>query len=217
MMLHMRVYNWCYSALFSALFGRVFGQFGKRVRIISPIAIEGPSNIYLGDDVTVGAQSCLAAVPLTGQKTCRLELGDGCKIGRFNHIYATGRISLGDNVLTANNVYISDNTHDFQDTNLPVLGQGVSQKGAVDIGSGSWLGHNSCVLGARIGRNCVVAANSVVIHDVPDFCVVAGSPARVVKRFNPISGCWERVSTLTESERVGSGVRAVPNARQIVS
>src|SRR5260370_7033515 len=60
---------------------------------------------------------------------------------------------------------------------------------AVQIGSGSWLGAGAVVLpGACIGRNVVIAAGSVVRGTVPDRCVVAGVPARVVRSYVPGDG-----------------------------
>lgn len=191
MMTYMRIFNFLYAKLFSLLFSRSFGSFGKNVKILSPISIEGTKNIYLGNNILIAAQSCLAAVPLTGESDCRLKLGDGCTVGRFNHIYATGRIVLGKNVLTANNVYISDNLHDYRNPDFPILKQAILQKPFVEIGEGTWLGHNACVIGAKIGRNCVVGANSVVTRDIPDHCVVVGAPAFIIKRFNPADGVWQ--------------------------
>ena len=190
MMLQMRIFNWVYAKLFSVVFSRRFGSFGRGVRIISPVAIEGAHNIYIGDNVLVAAQSCLAATALTGEPYCSLELGDGCSIGRFNHIYATGRIVLGRDVLTANNVYITDNLHDYRNPDLPIVKQPIVQKSFVEIGDGTWLGHNACVIAVRIGRNCVVGANSVVTRDVPDFCVVVGAPGVIIKRFNSQTRQW---------------------------
>jgi acetyltransferase-like isoleucine patch superfamily enzyme len=54
----------------------------------------------------------------------------------------------------------------------------------VRIGDGSWLGHGTVVLpGVTIGRHVVIGANSVVTDDIPDRCVAAGSPARVIRRW----------------------------------
>lgn len=65
----------------------------------------------------------------------------------------------------------------------------------VEIGSGCWIGKNAVIVGnVRIGRNSVVGANSVVNRDVPDYCVVAGAPAVVVKRYDAILGSWVKVT-----------------------
>jgi acetyltransferase-like isoleucine patch superfamily enzyme len=60
--------------------------------------------------------------------------------------------------------------------------QGLTAPAPVRIGEGSWLGINVCILpGVTLGRNCVVAANSVVTRSVPDGGVVAGAPARLLR------------------------------------
>lgn len=71
--------------------------------------------------------------------------------------------------------------------------QGVVSKGSVSIGAGTWIGENVVILSCNIGKNCVVGSNAVVLHDVPDFCVAVGIPARVVQRFNLDSQLWEKV------------------------
>jgi acetyltransferase-like isoleucine patch superfamily enzyme len=191
-MLHMRIFNWLAAKIFLILSRNAFNSIGVKSKIISPIAIEGAKNISIGNGVLVAAQSCLAAVPLTGGGLCQLEIGDGCMIGRFNHIYATKSIIFEKNVLTANNVYITDNLHDYEDPELPIMNQPIVQRGSVIIGEGSWLGHNACIIGARIGRHCVVGANAVVTKDVPDFCVVAGIPAEIIKRYDEQLKVWRR-------------------------
>jgi acetyltransferase-like isoleucine patch superfamily enzyme len=179
---------------YAALWSRRFGRWGAGTRLYNPAAIEGAANIHLGADVLVAAHSCLAANPATGAENCRLEIGDGCRIGRFNHIYATRRIIFGRRVLTANGVYVADNRHEFADPNLAVLDQPVRQLADVVIGDGAWLGHNVCIIGASIGRNAVVGANAVVTRDLPDHCVAVGAPARIIRRFDPGAGVWRATS-----------------------
>ena len=190
MMFHMRLINAMHAKLFALLFSHKFAHFGSRTRIVRPVAIEGPENIHLADHIYVAAHSCLAAKPLTGTNECRLEIGKGSSIGRFNHIYATRRVVLGDHVLTANGVYISDNLHGYRNPLVPILQQPIVQIADVEIGAGSWLGHNACILGARIGRHCVIGANAVVTRDIPDFCVAVGAPAIIITRLDQASGAW---------------------------
>jgi acetyltransferase-like isoleucine patch superfamily enzyme len=64
----------------------------------------------------------------------------------------------------------------------------------VTIGDGAWIGENACVIGASVGKNAVIGANAVVTQDVPDFSVAVGVPARIIKRYNPSSQCWEKVA-----------------------
>jgi acetyltransferase-like isoleucine patch superfamily enzyme len=56
---------------------------------------------------------------------------------------------------------------------------------------GAWLGENVCVIGASIGKNSVIGANSVVTKNIPDYCVAVGSPAKVIKKYNVEKQIWE--------------------------
>lgn len=119
-----------------------------------------------------------------------LKLGKGCVFGYNNHIAAVREVVIGDNVLTANNVYISDNLHGYEDVSTPVMYQPVRFKKPVSIGDGCWIGENACIIGAHIGKNCVIGANAVVTHDIPDYSVAVGIPAVVIRQFDPSSQKW---------------------------
>ena len=94
--------------------------------------------------------------------------------------------------MIADKVYISDNTHSYQDPNVPILSQPVMYIGDVKIGDNVWIGENVSILGVEIGRNSVIAANSVVNKNIPPFSVAAGCPAKVVKHFDFEKGVWVR-------------------------
>ena len=149
----------------------------------SLLQLEGCKNIFIGN-VSIGYKVWLAAMPLTEASECRLIIKDGCCIGNFNHIYATGELVIEKDVLTADKVYISDNLHGYEDFSLPIHRQPIQQKGHVTIGESSWLGENVCVVGASVGKHCVIGANSVVVKDIPDYSVMVGIPAKVVKQYN---------------------------------
>jgi len=166
---------------------------GKRSFIYNALRINGSKNISIGSKTFIGYKAWLASVPLTQQGECELYIGDGCSIGNFNHIFATKSIRIGNNVLTADKVYISDNLHGYEDVSKPVMHQPVKQVGTVEIGDGTWLGENVCVIGVKIGKSCVIGANSVVTKDVPDYSVAAGIPAKIIKRYNEKLQTWERV------------------------
>jgi len=119
-----------------------------------------------------------------------LKIGEGCVFGYNNHITAVREVLIGDCVLTANNVYISDNLHEYEDVSRPIMHQPVRFKKAVSIGDGCWIGENVCIVGASIGRNCVIGANAVVTRDIPDFSVAAGIPAVVTRQFDPHLQKW---------------------------
>lgn len=80
-------------------------------------------------------------------------------------------------------VYISDHSHAHASVKEAIKDQGIAKVSPVRICEGAWLGQSVVVCpGVTIGRNAVVGANSVVKHDVPDFCVAAGAPAKVIRR-----------------------------------
>lgn len=168
-----------------------FKRFGKKSRIDKPLRIEGKQYMEIEDHVYVQPYTWLACQPLTGCKNPVLKFGKGCTIGHFNHIYATEGIVLEDYVLTADKVYISDNLHSFEDPQTPIIQQPIRQIHPVRIGEGSWLGENVCVIGASIGKHCTIGANSVVTHDIPDYSVAVGSPAKVIKQYNFETKQWE--------------------------
>ena len=80
-------------------------------------------------------------------------------------------------------MYITDCDHEYRSVDIPVIDQGIVQRGQkVSIGKGSYIGINAVIVGnVKIGKHCVIGANSVVTKDVPDYCVAVGSPARVIK------------------------------------
>ena len=171
----------------------LLAQFGKKSYIVSPLQIDGYKNIKIGNNCMINYKSWLAALPLTGFDSCELFIDNGVIIGHYAHIFATKCIHICGNVLIADHVYISDNIHGYEKVNVPIKDQPIVQKNEVRIGENSWLGENVCVIGARIGRNCIVGANSVVTHDIPDYCVAVGSPAKVIKKFNFTTQKWEKV------------------------
>ncbi len=164
-----------------------FAQFGSRSKIIAPNSIEFPKNIFIGSNVLIRKFAWLAANPLTGNKNCKLIIGDGTYIGNYAHFYATSKIEIAKKVIIADRVYISDNSHGYKNINLPVIDQPITQLQEVLIDEGAWLGENVCIVGASVGKNSVIGANSVVTKNIPDYCIAVGMPAKVIKRY-----CFDR-------------------------
>jgi acetyltransferase-like isoleucine patch superfamily enzyme len=169
----------------------ILGGIGKGAKLIKP-TLTGGKRIFIGSNVYVNTGAWLACAPLTGHTDCKIIIGEGTYIGRFSHIYATLKIEIGSKVLMADKVYIADNQHRYEDIKLPVISQPIKQTQAVVIADGAWLGENVCIIGASIGKNSVVAANSVVTRNIPDYCMAAGAPAVIIKRYNREKGQWEK-------------------------
>lgn len=105
-----------------------------------------------------------------------------------------GPVVVGNKVRLAQHVVVSGLNHNYESVNEAICDQGVSTK-EVFIGSESWVGANAVILpGVKIGKHCVVAAGSVVTKNVDDYTVVAGNPAKPVKKLNPSTLKWEKVT-----------------------
>jgi carbonic anhydrase/acetyltransferase-like protein (isoleucine patch superfamily) len=165
--------------------GRAFRRFGDGSVMAFPTgSVFGEHWITVGDGTLIGALVTMSAGLVPGQDLGPdpvLRIGDRCVIGRGSHIVAHESVDIGDDVWTGPYVYITDQNHGYSDPDVPI-GRQLPVNRAVSIGAGSWLGAGAIVLpGARIGRNVVIAAGSVVRGEVPDRCVVAGVPAKVVR------------------------------------
>lgn len=171
----------------------MFRSYGRGSILLSPLRLYCPQNISIGKNTYINYKAWLSAVPLTKTQRCELSIGDCCRVGDFSHIFATESIVIEDDVLIANNVYISDNLHDYSDVSIPIHKQPIVQLNPVIIGEGSWIGEHVCVIGASVGRHSVIGANSVVTKDIPDYCVAVGAPARVIKRYDFDKRAWRKV------------------------
>ena len=143
--------------------------------------------VSIGEATLIGPQVSLAAglpgEPLDPAAPPIITIGDRCNIGRGSSINGRVRVVVEDDVTTGPNVYVTDHNHRYDDLELPIGRQWVNEA-PVRIGAGSWLATGVVVLpGADIGRHVTVAANSVVRGTIPDHCVIAGAPAKVVRRY----------------------------------
>jgi len=169
--------------VFKLFFSNSFKQFGKNVVIQSPDIIEGEEFISLEDYVSIGSQCWLLAYK-QDEVDPVLKISKGSVVGRFSHIVSLRKVIIEENVLIADKVYISDNIHSYENTQVPIMNQSVKYKGDVVIGQNSWIGENVSIVGAKIGKNCVIGTNSFVNSDIPDYSIAVGAPAKVIKKLN---------------------------------
>ncbi len=168
---------------------------GCNTLIDRPINIIGANNIIVGKNVTILKGVHLGACALSKCKSPKLVIGNNCTLNHFNEIFAVSSIVLEDHVLTADRVYITDNIHGYEDPSTPIKRQPIETIcKEVRIGEGSWLGINVCVLGASIGKHCVIGSNAVVTSDIPDYCVAVGMPARIIKRYDFDCQEWRKTN-----------------------
>lgn len=166
-----------------------FKKAGKNFRLVRPIRFIGPQHITVGDNVTIHDMGWLLTVQIDGDIP-DMVIGDGVSIGHFSHIVCVKKVHIGKNVLAADRIYISDNLHGYEDIGTPIARQKVLYKGEVSIGENSWIGENVSIIGCKVGRHCVIGANSVVTKDIPDYSVAAGVPAKVIKQYDQVTGKW---------------------------
>lgn len=165
---------------------------GPGVSIDPPAWIVGAGSICLGSGVRVWRFARLEAIgPCDGK--ARIIIGDGSVIQPFVHIGAAESVQIGEGCLFASQVYISDHDHDWSDPMRPVVSNRSIVVAPVKIGAFVWLGERVVVLkGVSIGERSIIGAGSVVTRDVPAFCIAAGAPARVIRKWNAATGRWDR-------------------------
>ena len=172
---------------------RRFGAFGESSALVYPPgALFGEKFIHIGAHTLIGPHVTMSA-GLYGEELhtatgWSLRIGDRCSVGRDSYFVSRIGIDVGDDVTMAPNVYVTDHNHRYDDPDTPITRQWVDSD-PVSIGPGCWLGARAIVLpGTTLGRNVVVAGGSVVRGEVPDHAVVAGVPAKVVRRYE--DGGW---------------------------
>lgn len=169
-----------------------FRAIGTGTRLAFPQGtVFGEPWIELGAHCVIGEQVTLTAGMMPhldlGPDTV-LTLGDGVVLGRGSHVIADTTVTIGPDTYCGPYVYITSTNHSYDDPHQPV-GKQWPRMEPVAIGPGCWIGTGAVILpGARLGRNVVVAAGAVVRGEVPDHAVVAGAPARVVRKLGPREG-----------------------------
>jgi hypothetical protein len=171
-----------------------FGAMGTGTRLAFPLGtVFGEASIRLGAHCIIGEQVTLTAGLMPGLDLGPepiLRIGDGVVLGRGSHVIADTTVTIGSDCYFGPYVYVTSTNHSYDDPHQPI-GKQWPRMDPVEIGPGCWIGTGAVVLpGARIGRNVVVAAGAVVRGAVPDHAVVAGAPARVVRRWTPEAG-WQ--------------------------
>lgn len=174
------IFRKIYLLFHSALWRRRFFEAGSDSRIHSPITVNHPKRVVLGNNVSIHSHAWLNCLQKCSHGTS-LRIGSNSSIGRFSHINAYEKVVLEEFVLIGERVHISDCSHCYHDPHVPIISQGAEVRGPVLIRRGAWIGSGAVILpSVTIGRNAIVGANAVVTKDVPDFHVAIGVPARIL-------------------------------------
>ena len=188
----LRLFKRAYNFVNHIYYSFKIEHFGYKSQIYNPLILRG--GISIGYKTIIRPRVWLEANPLTGEDKAEIKIGNHCSIGHFNEIYSTKSIIIEDKVLTADRVYISDNLHGYTNPEIPIIDQPIKQINTVRIGEGSWLGVGVAVIGANIGKHCVIGSNAVVTKDIPDYSVAVGIPAKIIKRYNFSTERWEKTN-----------------------
>lgn len=151
--------------------------------------------IHLSERVKIMPQAMLVSL-----RNGIIEIGEATEISMYSRVASMGYVKIGKHVLTGPHVFIADYNHEYHDPTKPVMYQGNSfvpkENGEPNliIDDGTWIGTNVVIVGnVRVGKQCVIGANSVVTKDIPDYSVAAGIPCRVIKQYDFEKKEWVRV------------------------
>jgi lipopolysaccharide O-acetyltransferase len=164
-----------------------------------PFDIRNKSNINLGIGLTTGVGCRIEAFPQMKEKIV-LQFGKNVQLNDYVHITAMESVKIGNNVLLASKIYISDCSHgsysgnenDCHPNTIPSDRPLYSK--TVVIEDNVWLGEFVSVLpGVTIGKGTIVGANSVVAKSLPAYVIAVGAPAKPIKKFNFETSRWEKI------------------------
>lgn len=178
----------CYSGWLSAQFKKV----GRDVKCSFPVYLRGPEYLAIGNDFFSLARLRIEAYDnyLGETFTPEIIIGNNVKINFDCHIGCINKILIGDNVLIASKVFITDHYHGSSDNisnSSPAL-RGLFSKGPVIIEENVWIGEGVAIMpNVTIGKNSIIGANAVVTKSIPSNSIVGGVPAVIIKRVEDIN------------------------------
>ncbi|MNK65838.1 2,3,4,5-tetrahydropyridine-2,6-dicarboxylate N-acetyltransferase [compost metagenome] len=186
-----------YRRIWYVLNKPAFKDLGRNVIVRKPLIIT-PGFISIHNNVSINYHARIEGFrSYEGEVfTPHIILDDFCTIQQNLHLTCAGSIYIGKNTGIAANVTITDIHHPYEDINLPIERQKIKVK-PVSIGDDCKIYNNSVILpGSNIGKHCTIGANSIVSGIIPDFCIVVGAPAKIIKRY-----CFERGEWLKTDEK----------------
>ncbi|MEC6831859.1 acyltransferase [Photobacterium toruni] len=182
--------NYCRLKVLT-IYKYMFKHIGKNCLIRKPLFIT-PEFISIGDGVIIWDNARIEAIHNYGVQsfTPSIIIGNGVSIQQRCHITAADKLSIGENTLISFDVMIQDTDHEYQTLDIPIGDQPLSVK-TTEIGPNCFIGCGAKIqAGTVLGNHCVVGANAVVRGVFPDYCVIVGIPARIIKRYDMHTSRW---------------------------
>lgn len=162
----------------------LFKAFGNGSLLAPGVKLRTPAYVSIGKNTSIMSHCIIETCP-TDNCTPHMEIGDNISLGEYSHITCANKVVIGNGVLTGRFVLITDNSHGKltkEEADIAPLIRKIHSNGPVFIGDNVWIGDKATILpNVSIGKGCIIAANAVVTKDVPEFSVVAGVPARIIK------------------------------------
>lgn len=180
-----------------------FGSFGKCSLFAKPLCVKGKKNIFIGNNCWIYKNIRLETVSEWRDQILHgeIHIKDGVSLEQGCHIVAASKLIIEEGCTLSANVYISDCGHSFQIPNQDVMKQELEVKG-VHIKKNTFIGYGACVLpGSDIGQGCIIGANAVVKGKIPDYSVVAGVPAKIIKTYNFKTNQWEKYTGIEKEKK----------------
>lgn len=163
-----------------------------------PFSVRGGKYVDFGKQLTTGIGCRIEAFRINNSKHKRVIFGNDIQINDYVHISAMEEVAIGNNVLMASHVYISDNSHGCYDGGDSDSSPYTPPKdrtykvAPVKIGDNVWIGEGVIIMpGVKIGSGCVIGAHSVVNKDIPENCIAVGAPATIIKQYSQENKRWE--------------------------
>lgn len=188
--LYDRIYFCCFTKIF-------LRACGSKAIIRKPLFIT-PEYIALGSNVYIAAGCRIEGIAsyLSGDKYNPLVvIEDGVSFEQFIHITAASKLVIDKGTIASYGVMITDIDHGYQKIGTPI-GQQPIAVNETYIGKNCFIGAGAKInAGTMLGKQCIVGANAVVRGVFPDYCVIVGAPAKIIKRYNPVSGLWQKTNS----------------------
>ena len=179
--------GYIFDYFYSGWISKQIKNIGIEPVIAYPISLIGGEFIKIGNHFTCGKRLRLNAYNRFMNENYNPEviLGDNININDDCHIACVEKIQIGNNVLIAGKVFISDHLHgntEFESLKIPPSSRHLITKGGVLIEDDVWIGENVAILpGVKIGRGAIIGANSVVTKNIPAYSIAVGVPAKCIK------------------------------------